>query len=338
MTLENQQFQCEAKTIEALRSSIPRRCVADYPTPLVYAERLTKRLGVDQLWFKRDDLISFGLGGNKVRGLEVILADALCKGADTLVTGAGVLSNHVRTTAAIASVFGLSFDAVYWGQPPPKALGNHRITKMLGANIHFTLDNDRSSVDDWINKVTRELLNNGNSPYPIPRGGACVLGVLGHVLAVCELYEQCKRLKIKPDRIILAVGSGGMYAGWLLGVRLLNLPWQVMGFSVSRQASDIKLQATTLAGQAAETLGLDISFRPTDLCISDNYIGEGYGIPSAEGNEAVRLVCQTEGVLLDPVYTGKAMAGFIDEIHNTGHSSGTSVFIHSGGEPSYYAT
>lgn len=328
----------ETDKIAHFRNKIPRKYLASYPTPLIRAERLEKQLTGTNFWFKRDDLISFGLGGNKARGLEVILADALNKNANTLVTGAGVLSNHVRTTAAVASAFGLNCEAIYWGNKPEKIVGNLQIVQMLGAHIHYTAEQDRSSVDHWITKVSDDLKEQGQIPYPIPRGGACAMGVLGHLLAVFELYEQCQELNIQPQRIILAVGSGGTYAGWLLGIHLLNLPWELIGFSVSRQSEEIKKQVTNLAMEAATSLGLNILIPPDQLLIHDNFIGDGYGIPSNEGNEAIKIVCQAEGVLLDPVYTGKAMAGFISEVKNNPTTNEeTSIFIHSGGEPSYFA-
>ena len=325
-------------SIQSLREAIPRETVAEYPTPLIHADRLASELIVERFFVKRVDLIRFGLGGNKTRGLEVILFDALKRRADTLVTGAGVLSNHVRTTAAFASVYGMDCEAVYWGSAPSSAIGNYAIVQMLGAKLNFTDELDRTSVDRHIDYVVKRLRDNGRRPYAIPRGGACGHGVLGHVLAVCELYQQCMELGIEPARIVLGVGSGGTYAGWLLGIRLLDLPWQVEGYSVSRLRRDIEKQILALIREAEVILGVKVQFKREDLKIRDGYIGEGYGIPSFEGIVAIQLVCKTEGVVLDPVYTGKAMAGFKSEIQTGEFSrSDTTVFIHTGGEPNYYS-
>jgi D-cysteine desulfhydrase family pyridoxal phosphate-dependent enzyme len=315
--------------------TIPRIPLAVYPTPLLAAPRLAKHLGSSDLYFKRDDLISFGCGGNKIRGLEFILADALAQGAQALVTGAGVQSNHVRATAAAAVCHGLGCHAVYWGQAPENIEGNYRLCKMFGATVHFTGDNDRTSVDTGIIELTQKLQQQGIKAYAIPRGGACALGVLGHVLAVKELFEQCQNRGIKPDLIVLAGGSGGTYAGWLLGIRWFNLPWQVCCFSVSRPANELSAQVAHLANEAAKLLQLDFSFHANDIEVNDSFIGSGYGTPSIEGTSAISLVGRTEGILLDSTYTGKAMAGFINTIPVAKKQQ--VVFIHTGGEPAFFA-
>lgn len=314
--------------ITKLLAHIPRLPLAVYPTPLIAVPRLAKSLNTAALYFKRDDLISFGLGGNKIRGLEFIVADALAQEAETLVTGAGVQSNHVRATAAVAACYGLKCVAVYWGSPPDTVEGNYRLTQMLGATVHFTRDNERSSVDTGIT----EMANNLPRAYAIPRGGACVLGVLGHILAVQELYVQCQQQGISPDVIVLAGGSGGTCAGWLLGIRLLNLPWRVACFSVSRPAQELQAQIARLANAAASLLGVDYLFAADSIAVNDAFIGAGYGIPSADAAAAIRLVGRTEGVLLDPTYTGKAMAGYLHAVN----PEECTVFMHSGGEPAFF--
>jgi D-cysteine desulfhydrase family pyridoxal phosphate-dependent enzyme len=334
---ENQIRQRHA-VIERITGLIPRRVLAHYPTPLMRAKRLAETLGDSELWFKRDDLISFGLGGNKIRGLEVLLADALARKADWLVTGAGVQSNHVRSTAAVAAHAGLFCTAVFWGMPPPTADGNYRVTRMLEAEIRFTGDDNRESVDRAIEQVAAELSERGHRPYSIPRGGACPMGVLGHVLAVFELYRQCLALDLQPDTIVLAVGSGGTYAGWLLGIRLLNLPWKLEGYTVSREPEPVSRQIVRLADEAAEFLQLACRFSPEDAPILGGFIGQGYGIPSPEAARAIRLTSRAEGILLDPTYTGKAMAGFLHGMQQEQwRGSRTIVFIHTGGEPAFFA-
>lgn len=302
------------------------------------ANRLSKTLGRTDLWFKRDDLISFGLGGNKIRGLEVILADALSQNADWLVTGAGVQSNHVRATAAVAAHAGLRCTAVYWGKPPATVDGNYRLTRMLNAHTHFTHDDDRASVDTHISLVADNLRKKGNRPYAIPRGGACAMGVLGHVLAVFELYQQCLGQDLEPDAIVLAVGSGGTYAGWLLGIRVLSLPWKMRCYTVSREPEEVSQQIADLATEAAGLLKLDWIFHANDAPVYGGFIGQGYGIPSLEAAEAIRLVGRTEGILLDPVYTGKAIAGFLHGLQNKQFEEHKKIiFVHTGGEPAFFA-
>jgi D-cysteine desulfhydrase family pyridoxal phosphate-dependent enzyme len=323
--------------IEHITKQIPRHILAHYPTPLMRANRLTEILGTE-LWFKRDDLISFGLGGNKIRGLEVMLADALAKNTDCLVSGAGVQSNHVRATAAVAAHAGIGCTAVYWGKPPSTVDGNYRVTTMLNAEVRFTGDDDRASVDTHIYQVAAELHEQGYRPYAIPRGGACAMGVLGHVLAVFELYQQCRAQNLEPDAIVLAVGSGGTYAGWLLGIRLLNLSWKQECYTVSREPEQVSQQVAYLATEAAALLKLDWSFSAADAPVYGGFIGQGYGIPSQEAAEAIKLVGRTEGILLDPTYTGKAMAGFLSGLQNKQFDKYQSiVFIHTGGEPAFFA-
>jgi len=194
--------------------------------------------------------------------------------------------------------------------------GNYRLTSLLNAQFHFTHDDDRASVDTHIPLVANNLREQGYFPYSIPRGGACAMGVLGHVLAVFELYQQCLNQGLEPDAIVLAVGSGGTYAGWLLGIRLLNLPWKMLCYTVSREPEQVSQQVAGLATEAAALLKLDWIFRANNAPVYGGFIGQGYGIPSPEAAEAIRLVGRAEGILLDPVYTGKAMVGFLHGLQN----------------------
>lgn len=327
-----------SRSLDKILDKIPRCNLAQYPTPLIQAEQLRKEIGGPDIWFKRDDLISFAIGGNKVRGLEVLLQDALDAGTDTLVTGAGVQSNHVRATAAVAAFKKLDCIAIYWGHEPGLVDGNYRVTKMLGAEIRFTGDPERSSVDGCIDEVADELKRRGKRPYPIPRGGACAMGALGHVIAVRELQLQCEQHDIEPDAIVFPLGSGGTYAGWLLGLRLFELDWQVECFTVSRAPDDVSRQVADLATEAADLLDVNTRFTMADAPVHDGFIGEGYGIPSPEGIAAIRTTGKFAGLLLDPVYTGKAMAGYLDGLaRGIFNRYNTVIFIHTGGEPAFFA-
>ncbi len=317
---------------------IPRVGLAEFPTPLLRMKRLGDALGGLDIWFKRDDLISFGLGGNKVRGLEFLLGDALAKEADTLVTGAGCQSNHVRATAAAAAYFGLRCVVVYWGDPPEVIDGNHRLTRLLGAEVTFTGDYDRASVDRGIEEHCARLRAIGRQPYAIPRGGACALGALGHVSAARELFDQCQAQGIEPEAILLAAGSGGTHAGWLLGNALLGNPWALQSVAVSRDAEATSAQIQQLAAEAASRLSVSAPLAAAaPPIVHAGFIGAGYGIPSSEGTDAIRLVAHTEGILLDPTYTGKAMAALI-ALRKSGRLPFRSVvFLHTGGEPALFA-
>lgn len=317
--------------------AFPRQPLAVLPTPLTAAPKLAGAIGVPELWLKRDELIGFGFGGNKVRGLEFLLADARANNAEVIVTGAGPQSNHVRATAAAATHCGLDAVAVYWGREPVSAQGNLRLTRMLGAETRFTNNADRGSVDRGIDEQVLALAHKGRRAYAIPRGGACALGVLGHVVAARELFLQCAALDLTPGRIVLAVGSGGTLAGWLLGTELLGAPWKVEGVTVSRPAAEVRARVLALVMEAAALLGVGTDLAEADVVIHGGFIGAGYGIPTREGDDAVATAARAEGVFLDPTYTGKAFAALAalaaDGLHET---SSPVVFVHTGGEPALF--
>ncbi len=311
------------------------RCeFAQFPTPLQRFKKLEKNSNDIELWVKRDDLIEFGYGGNKIRALEYIAADVLKRGSKTLITGAGVQSNHVRATAAVAAYLNLKCIAIYWGSPPQEVTGNYYLTKLLGAETRFTHDTDRSSVDAMIRLVEQELMHGDALPYSIPRGGACALGVIAHVFAAKELFEQCQSKEINVDLVTLAVGSGGTIAGWVLARILYDHPWRIEGFTVSRPAEELKEIVHNLVQQAAIVLNVEVNINLEEIVIREGYIGDGYGIPSIEGNETIKDVAIKQGVFFDPTYTGKAFAGLSDLINNGFYKDvQTAVFLHTGGEP-----
>jgi len=227
--------------------------------------------------------------------------------------------------------------AIYSGTPPFQVQGNYRLTRLLGAEIRFTGDPDRASVDGAIEETALELRSVGRRPYPIPRGGASVLGILGYVQAAYELAEQCVNMGISPDAIVLAIGSCGTQAGLLAGVRLLRLPWRVEGFTVSRPVDEVESRVLILAQAAIERLGFAQTIAPQDVIVHGGFIGPGYGVPTPEGAEAIRLAARCEGIFLDPTYTGKAVAGFL-AYTRAGHfrRDETVIFLHTGGEPALF--
>jgi 1-aminocyclopropane-1-carboxylate deaminase/D-cysteine desulfhydrase-like pyridoxal-dependent ACC family enzyme len=318
--------------------ALPRRRLGLLPTPLAPAPALGEAIGLPRLWMKRDDLLGFGFGGHKVRALELLVADALVQGADTLVTGAGPQSNHVRATAAAAAHAGLELFAVFWGEPPALATGNLALALLLGTHCRFTRSSDRTSVDRGIAAATLQLAARGRRPYAIPRGGACALGVLGHALAALELARQCAEADLAPRAVVLAAGSGGTLAGWLLARRLLGLPWRLEAVSVSRPAAEVRENVRRLAAGAANLLGTACPLGDDELVVHDGFVGPGYGLPSPEGIAAIRLAARTEGVFLDPTYTGKALAGLASGAR-AGRFPGAEpvVFVHTGGEPALFS-
>jgi D-cysteine desulfhydrase len=317
--------------------ALPRLSLVTEPTPLAPASRLSAALGGPQLWFKRDDLLPVAFGGNKVRSLDLIVAEALRRGADTLVTGAGPLSNHVRASAGVAAMTGLRCIAIYWGVPPSRAEGNHWLTRMLGAEIVFTGDADRSSVDSGIEASAAEVVAQGGRPFSVPRGGACALGVLAHVLAVRETLEQCAVFGIMPQAVVMAVGGAGTLAGWLLGTALFGAVWRLEAITVSRPAVEALARARNLAAEAAAMLDCPAQLSSVELFVHESFLGAGYGVPSPQGQSAIVATARTEGVFLDPTYTGKAMAGY-SALLSQGRFAGADdvLFLHTGGAPSLF--
>ena len=316
--------------------ALPRLSLVTEPTPLTPACRLSAALGGPQLWFKRD-VLPFAFGGNKVRSLDLIVAEALRRGSDTLVTGAGPLSNHVRASAGVAAMTGLRCIAVYWGVPPPRTEGNHWLTRMLGAEIVFTGDVGRASVDSGIEASAAEVVAQGGRPFRVPRGGACALGVLAHVLAVRETLEQCAVLGIMPRAVIMPVGGAGTLAGWLLGTALFGAVWRLEAITVSRPAIEALTRARNLAAEAAAVLDCRVQLSNVELCVHDGFLGAGYGVPSLQGQSAIAATARAEGVFLDPTYTGKAMAGY-SALLSQGRYAGANdvLFLHTGGAPGLF--
>ena len=324
----------------------PRFPLALLPTPLVEAPRLTRALGGPRLFFKRDDLTGFGFGGNKVRGLEYYLAEALAQRADVIVTGAGPQSNHIRATAAAARAAGLDVVAVMHNSRPAETQGNLLLDELLGLELRFTGDPNRALVDTKIEEVAEELRRAGRRPYVIPRGGASALGALGYVECVREMNGQLQAMGARPDPstglrmcwLALATGGCGTQAGLVAGAKIHGAPYAILGITVSRPVAECVERIARFAVEAARLVGREIEVRPEEVLVREGFIGAGYGIPTTEGVEAIRLVARTEGVFLDPTYTGKAMAGLIAEIRSgrIGRED-TVVFLHTGGEPGLFA-
>ena len=320
-------------------SALPSLSLATQPTPLICAKRLSAAIGGPQLWFKRDDLFPAAFGGNKARALDVVIADAKAKGADTLITGAGPLSNHVRASAAIAALSGMHCLAIYWGAAPGSAEGNFRLTKMLGAEIRFTGDLNRESVDIVLETAAAEIRDAGGRPYVVPRGGACPLAALAHVLAVREVLDQCAAHGVAPQVVVLAVGGAATLAGWLLGSTLFDASWRIEAITVSRPAQEASARARALAAEAAAIIEFPGNLERVEYAVHDGFIGAGYGLPSSDGREAIRIAASVESVFLDPVYTGKAMAGYRKLASQGRYDDVASIlFIHTGGAPTLFTS
>jgi len=329
-------------------ASCPRVDLVVGPTPLHLAPRLSRELGVPLL-FKRDDLTGRGLGGNKLRGLEYILADALGQGCDCLVTGAGPQSNWTMLAALSCLRCQIEPHVVCYGTDAASegktSEGNMRLHRWLGVDVRFTGSPDRSSVDAGIEAAGTELRAAGRRPYLVPRGGATSLGALGYVRASTELAAQLAALGEQPAGLWLATGSCGTQAGLQAGAALTAAPYRVRGVTVSRPVPECLDRVRTLAaGAAALAAGARAAGEGTagegtaigEPEVLGGWIGPGYGVPSAEGQAAARLVAQAEGVFLDPAFGAKAMAALIAECR-AGRVRGPQIFLVGGGAPTLFA-
>ncbi len=324
-----------------------RISLATLPTPLQPADRLRAALGANcpRILIKRDDLTGLALGGNKARKLEFLIADALTHGANVVVTTGAVQSNHARMTAAAARAAGLDVVLILTADGDrPVVQGNLLLDRLFGATIHFipppadpllaTSDVEEAKVAE----VLQELRSRGQRPYFIPVGGSSAIGVFGYITGTLELVEQLHSLDVHPTRLYYASGSRGTQAGLTLGAKIHAAPFAVCGVAVSGGESFKKARALRIANEAATIAGVTTRVTEDDLVTDQRYIGAGYGIATPECLEAIRLLASTEGILLDPVYTAKAMAGLIDHVRRGEVDAGTTVvFLHTGGVPALFA-
>lgn len=321
-------------------AELPRVRLGQLPTPLEEAKRLSDVLGGPRIYFKRDDLTGIGLGGNKVRKLEFIIGKALEEGADTLVVCGGYQSNMARVSAAMANRVGLKVELVLGGLPgePRPSVGNLLLDHLLGAGIRFVDTVPRWDFGSFLEEVAEELRDQGRRPYVLAPGGSSSEGVAGYFSASLEMAGQFSAQGIAPSRVFVAIGSGSTYGGLVLGSMNVDPSFEVVGISVSRKSDYLGVKVSQLTSDAIGLLGLHKAPAAGDLTTYDQYIGDGYGALTEGAAEAIRLVAETEGVFLDPVYTGKCMAALIDLIRKgvIGKEE-TVVFVHTGGSPALFA-
>jgi len=325
----------------------PRIPLGEFPTPLQRLERLTRALGGPQLFLKRDDLSGLGLGGNKLRKLEYALAEAAAGGATALLTAGGIQSNHVRLTIAAGCRLGLKTYAVLKGDAPKRATGNLLIDRMLGVagiryvrgSVRVTRDQSMSAVEEEVARWSAELAAAGEVPYFIPNGCRPLHGALGYAGCVLEIVRQLRDQELAPDVLVTACGTSSTQTGLLLGASLYTQDEaEVIGISVSGCREDLVSRIARQLHEAWEALSLTVPLREERILIHDEYVGEGYGIPTPGMVDAVRLLARTEGIVLDPVYTGKALAGLVDLIDRGRFSADQAVvLIHTGGVPGLFA-
>lgn len=302
---------------------------AHLPTPLEEMERLSKHLGGPRLFIKRDDQTGLATGGNKTRKLEYLVADALAQGCDHLITTGGPQSNHCRQTAAAAAKMGLGCSVVLNGEEPNTITGNLLLNKILGAHVYWAGDRPRPLVMAEVAEEQRIL---GHKPYIIPLGGSNVMGATGYVCAMNELVEQLHEQRTNIDFIIVASSSGGTQAGMVIGAAISGFTGQILGISIDHEAGPLKTQVAALATATAAHLNIPQLALAEKIEVNDDYLGGGYAIVGETEREAIQLVAQLEGILLDPVYTGRAMGGLIDLIRWGAFTRGQTVlFWHTGG-------
>ena len=321
-------------------TDIPRVSLAQLPTPLVPLDRLTDYLSGPRIYVKRDDCTGLATGGNKARKLEFLLGAALADRCDTLVTVGGLQSNHARQTAAAAAQLGLACE-LHLQEVPGAPEGNYDYNANLLLNDLFDARVVRYPATAFMGEALHDAVDRlrraGRRPYAVPGGGSNALGALGYVMAVRELLEQCQQQGVTVDQIVVASGSGGTQAGLIAGLAAADSDIEVIGINVGTPSLQQTRKVLALVNETCELLGIAPPDESTVQCLGD-YFDPGYGVPNDAMRQAVRLVARLEGVLLDPVYTGKAMAGLIDLVH-TGRldADHTTVFLHTGGQTGLFA-
>jgi len=314
--------------------------LGNFPTPLEEMKRLSARLGGPRLFIKRDDLTGLALGGNKTRNLEFTLGDAVDKGADMVITTAGLQSNWARQTTAAANRLGMKpvlvLKTAQFGEAPTEWDGNLLLDRIMGAEVRVVKAEVREDIRSHLEKVAEEYRSKGHRPYLMP--GESPLAVFGHFNAIREIKEQLSREQVRISHIIHATGGGSTQAGLMLGTKAFNLGAEVVGVNVGAWPRQEVAEAVEhLATEAVRRAELDLTVSPKDVKIVDDYVFGGYGKVSSQVVDAIELVGKEEGILLDPVYSGKAMSGLIDMVRNRMfEKTDTILFIHTGGIPALF--
>lgn len=323
-------------------SGFPRRGYVTEATPIEFLPAFSKALGGKvNIFMKRDDLLPGTAGGNKTRKLDFSMADAIGQGADTIITCGAVQSNHCRLTLAWAVKEGLDTHLVLEERVPghytPEASGNNFLFRLLGVKSIVVVPSG-SDMPDEMEKLAAALRAKGRKPYIIPGGASNEIGALGYVSCAEETLQQMFRSRLNFDRVVLPSGSAGTHAGFLLGISGNNADIPVIGIGVKRDKAAQEAAVLTLARQTAEYIGAKVTIAASDILVFDDYIGAGYSLPTDGMVEAVKMLAGTEAILLDPVYSGKTMAGLIDLVRKGYFAPGSNVlFLHTGGSPALYA-
>ncbi len=311
---------------------ISRIKFAHLPTPIEELPRLSAALGGPRLLVKRDDQTGLAFGGNKTRKLEFLIAEAREQGADTVISAGAMQSNHCRQTAAAAARFGFECILVLTGERPPKPTANLLLDELFGARIIAVPD--RADRDRVLKETFDQATMDGRKPYLVPYGGSSTTGALGYAFAMEEFLSQ----GVPADWMVFGTSSGGTHAGLVLGQRVFGFRGKVLGISIDESEAWLKSSVSALASDASERMGPRIEFSPDDVLANDSYCRAGYGVLTDAEREAVHLFARYEGLLLDPVYTGRGAAGMIDLIRKGFFKKNETVlFWHTGGQPALFA-
>jgi len=322
-------------------SRFPRVSLAHLPTPLEHLPRLSAELGGPQIWVKRDDCTGLATGGNKTRKLEFSLAAAIEEGADTIVTVGALQSNHVRQTVAATCKLGLSCEVLleHRVQDPSGCYansGNVFLDRFFGANLH-----EHSAGTDFeaaMQEVAEKVRSKGGKPYIVPGGASDKIGALGYVNCAFELLSQANGLGLVIDHLITATGSAGTQGGLIVGLKAMNSNVPLLGIGVSAAQEPQEKKVFELAVETADYIGASGAVKRDDVVANCDYAGDGYGIPTESMNEAIIMLARTEGLLFDPVYSGKGLAGMIDLVRRGDYSDSQNiVFLHTGGSVALFA-
>lgn len=322
-------------------TKFPRNRYTQFPTPIEKASRFSASLKGPTVFIKRDDLLGLTEGGNKTRKLEFLIADAQASGADTIITAGGIQSNHCRLTLAACVKENLKciliLEENIEAQYDTQTNGNFLLFQLLGTESIKIVPNG-TDVYEEMEKTASEMKKDGRKPYVIPVGGSNVTGILGYASCAEEISEQSTELGVQFDYVICTSGSGGMHAGLITGFQGMNDNTKVIGINISRGKELQEELVYQLTRDTAAHIGIDKMISREAVTCFDEYVGPGYALPTREMVQAVKRLARTEAILLDPVYTGKTMAGLIDLIQKDFFKASDNIlFIHSGGTPAIYA-
>ena len=313
---------------------LPRFPLAQLPTPIEKLPRLSRELGGPELLIKRDDQTGLALGGNKVRKLEFLVGDAVAQGADTLVTVGAAQSNHCRQTAAAAAKAGLRCELILNGKKPDVPNGNLLLNQLFGAREHWI---DRPQRAAKSRELAEQLRAQDRKPYVIGVGGSNGIGATGYVVAMIELMEQLRVSGQRVDHILFGTSSGGTQ----LGARITGFSGKLHGLSIDKNEPEhleYESEVAQIAGECAAYIGSDVRLTQSDVKVVYGYMGEGYGVVGELEREAIRLMARCEGIVLDPVYAGRAFGALVDLIRQGVFKRGETVlFWHTGGAPALFA-